>query len=220
MDEHARELKERYIALRSKVFLGTYPETTGYKGGADSFDARENTVYIIGVDDADHNKVVAGARFMISNGESGDRLRFEKVPHLQIENILPHIDTSGLRYVELGGVAADPPGTGAGTKIQEYALQMFKDNKIDADVFAALMLPSNVGPLTRSVQTAGIDNVAVREDLIYKKGDVPRILVMAARDSAFPLLSEDMKQRGVGTPPNEFYLQMKQGMPAEKRAKV
>lgn len=196
---------EEYYAMRAKAFseqLGS----PRYKPEPSAHDLDPNTIFLLAV--ADNNKVVGGCQVIFSTPQNRKRLKFESpYDSLKIENLLPHMDTKGLAYAELAGVAVDSSanGLGLGLKLQKEIAHMVKNGKCPADVIIGRVTPQNVSIVLKAARDEAMP-VVVRDDINVKVEGMPRVIMMFSAKEDFPLLSDKMKKAGVGMPGDVFLL--------------
>ena len=146
-----------------------------------------------------------GGGINFSSPDDRKMLKFENYKGLEIKNLLPHIDTSKITYAELGGVAVDKSAAGLSIACK-LEKEMYLDDKVRAsDIAVCVITPQNVTIALRAAKCVGIQGV-VRDDLKIARNGSPRTIFMFSHKPDFPLLSQEMKDVGVGIPSDEFLM--------------
>ena len=132
---------QQYYAVRAKSF-----KENGYSGLYDGneteYDADKNTIIFLALNE--NNVVLGGGQINFSYPDDKKRLKFEGYSWLEIENLLPHIDTSKIAYAELGGVAVDRSATGLSIACKLEKSMYLDDSVRASDVAVCRITPQNV----------------------------------------------------------------------------
>lgn len=206
-------LLEHYYALRKKAFTAAWGKSA-YTEEASEYDLRDDTVFVLMLK---HKKVCAGLRLATS---AHDNIPLEMdAEQWKINNVLPHLDKSKLRYVEMGGLVVDPEHKGKNLSFHlcRKGCETAKNIRIENKPIDFIISTSNEMIIKNTIRAAlesGYTTMArpdtAKNDLLLKSKPM---IVIRAQKPDFPFLSESMKKRGVGVSGEDFLKNLKHTPP-------
>jgi predicted GNAT family N-acyltransferase len=203
--EEDQALVEEYIALRSEVFTsfgGTY-----YNDMPDKYDQKPSTVFLLILDKTcAPARVVGGRRMQFHEPDSNTAIYVEENSKMRISDMVPHLRTEDLRYVELGGLCFHPDlrGTGYAEVVYKKTFDYLKSKDVDFTVSQAL--PTNLLRLQEAAIKNGAQQISLRRNILtIKDKDLePTSFISFKSEDEVPLLSEDMRLQGRGGPASKL----------------
>ena len=157
------DLLKQYFTLRYNVYrefdLDYYfkPEPTGWDRTANSF-------FLLLVNK--HNKQVVGGRRFIAHEPGADNLTYiEANTRTKMKDMLPHLDTKQLRYVESGALCFAKVIRGIGADVPMYKMSFNKMREMEVDVMMSSPVPHNRPKVEAAAKANDIKQIVWRDDL-------------------------------------------------------
>lgn len=157
-------LLREYFQLRYEVYQ-SYNLTYYYKPESTRWDRKDYNMFLLLVD-KNSGKVVGGRRFMIHEPNTKAMLYLEQNTHHNMDEMLTHLDTDKLRYVESGALCFGPTIRGIGADKPMYNLSFNLMRDMNVDVMISSPVPTNRDKIERNAEENGIKQVVWRQDIV------------------------------------------------------
>ncbi len=184
-----------FIQVRYEVFQTA--ETTHYEPEPDSDDTHPDTRFLLVIDETQGvPKVVGGRRMLFHEPDSDFVLYAERNAHMAMQEMLPHLKTDKLRYVELGSfcLLEEYRGSGIASALYQVTFDYLKSRQVDFIVSQSV--PSNVDRLHWAAEKNGAKQVILRFDVLTHRDEDrdPTSFISFRSQKELPLLAPTLKE--------------------------